>query len=99
MIEITVTHPLPILELDEQAESLADKYVKASAVTENNRIDAEHIAIAVVNQLEALVSWNMDHIVRLSTKEIVDKVNQKFGYKNICALDIIQCSCPIYRAL
>lgn len=73
-------HSLPITE---ESERLSLDYIKAGAMSEKHKNDASHIAIATINHLEAIVSWNMDQIVRLSTKEVVDKVNEKLGYKPI----------------
>jgi len=37
---------------DEQAEELADKYIKGKAVTQKSHEDALHIAIATVNKVD-----------------------------------------------
>jgi len=78
MLEIIFSGFLQSLLVTEETEKLAHQYM-----TEKHKNDASHIAIATANGLEAIVSWNMDQIVRLSTKETVDRVNQKFGYKPI----------------
>ena len=83
LAEIVFGGTLHNLKVTEKTEKLAYQYIKAGAMTEKHKNDASHIAIATANNIEAIVSRNMDQIVRLSTKEVVDKVNEKLGYKPI----------------
>jgi len=68
---------------DEEAEYLADEYMKAEIIPLRYRDDAVHIAIAVVNNLDAIVSWNLNHIVKLRTRLEVNGINSFNGYKEI----------------
>lgn len=45
--------------------------------------DALHLAIATVNKLDILVSWNCKHLINLRTKSEANKVNLAKGYKEI----------------
>ena len=45
--------------------------------------DAVHIAVATINSLDILVSWNFEHIVKLKTKREVNAVNVLLGYDPI----------------
>jgi len=40
------------------------------------------IAVSVVNELDVIVSWNFEHIVKLKTKLFVNGINKMEGYKN-----------------
>jgi hypothetical protein len=42
-----------------------------------------HIALATINNVDALVSWNFTHIVKLKTKRLTKAVNIAQGYKEI----------------
>ena len=42
-----------------------------------------HIAVASINNLDAIISWNFAHIVKLKTKKGVVGINAIFGYKEI----------------
>jgi predicted nucleic acid-binding protein len=64
-----------VLPMTANAEQLARAYVRHGAVPESNLADAFHIAIAVLNGIGFLLSWNFRHIVRLKTRDIVLKVN------------------------
>ncbi len=39
--------------------------------------------MASVNDLDAIISWNFKHIVKLKTKKEVSGTNQLMGYKAI----------------
>jgi predicted nucleic acid-binding protein len=65
---------------DEQAEELADEYIKEKAVTQKSHDDALHIAIATINKVDVLVSWNFKHIVNLDRIRKYNAVNLMNGY-------------------
>ncbi len=45
--------------------------------------DALHIAIASVNEMDVLLSWNFQHIVKLKTKREAVGVNMLMGYGSL----------------
>lgn len=63
------------LEITEDDKELAAKYVDKDAIPKKYAEDALHIAIAVNNKMDYLLSWNFKHIVKLKTKNIVRLVN------------------------
>ena len=65
---------------DEQSEELADQYIKERAVTQKSHEDALHIAIATINKIDVLVSWNFKHIVNLDRIRKYNAVNLMNGY-------------------
>jgi len=65
---------------DEQSEELADQYIKERAVTQKSHEDALHIAIATINKVDVLVSWNFKHIVNLDRIRKYNAVNLMNGY-------------------
>ena len=69
--------------LDEEAVSLAEAYIKERVVGEGNRVDAQHIAIATVQRVDILVSWNFQHIVKWSRIRAFNSVNLKCGYPQL----------------
>ena len=64
-----------MLPLTDDVEWLARQYIRYGAVPEGYSEDAYHIAIAVINEMDYLLSWNFKHIVRSKTKDIVRMVN------------------------
>lgn len=72
-----------LLEIITDVETLADEYIHYGAVPESYAEDAYHIAIAVIYEMDFLLSWNFRHIVRRKTKDIVRMVNTLKELKQI----------------
>ena len=62
---------------------LASEYIKKGIIPLRYEDDAFHIAVASVNNIDAIISWNFKHIVKLKTKKEVLGVNALMGYKEI----------------
>jgi len=75
-----------ILEVNEAIEELASEYIKYGAVPESYSEDDYHISVAVLNEMDYLLSWNFRHIVRRKTRDIVRMVNT---LKNLKYIEII----------
>ena len=65
---------------DKEAEDLANAYLRERAITKRFYPDALHIAIATINKVDVLVSWNFKHIVNLERIKKYNGVNLKNGY-------------------
>lgn len=48
---------------------------------EKKRNDALHIALASINALDTVVSWNCEHIVKYKTRKYIRLINEALGYK------------------
>ena len=68
------------VELNEEAVSLAKRYIAEGVINEGKLVDAEHIAIATIHSADILVSWNFKHIVNLQRIHGYNSVNLKNGY-------------------
>lgn len=71
--------PLRILEQTQEVLLLGRAYVENGIIAEKYEDDAVHIAYAVVNELDAIVSWNLRHIVKTRTRQGVLRYNQVKG--------------------
>jgi hypothetical protein len=69
--------------LDEESKFLANKYIEENAISNNFLVDAQHIAIATINRVDVLVSWNFKHIVNLRRIQRYNSTNLKYGYSMI----------------
>jgi predicted nucleic acid-binding protein len=78
-----VVSQFSVLPLTDDVEWLANEYVRYGAVPESYPEDAYHIAIAVVNEIDFLLSWNFKHIVRRKTRDIVKMVNTLNRFRQI----------------
>jgi predicted nucleic acid-binding protein len=70
------------LEETDEVRALALEYVKSGALTEKHFNDCLHIAYAVVNECDIILSWNFDH-TRDWTKGRVKGVNETKRYRGI----------------
>ena len=76
-------HSPYLLGINTEVEDLANFYVKEGMIPEKYREDAVHIAVAVVNDIEAIISWNFEHIVKLKTRIMVNGINKLQGYHDV----------------
>ena len=71
------------LNFSEEAETLATAYLKAGALPKASAEDARHVAVATVDNLDAVVSWNFKHLVNLRRVKAINLVNEQMGYKHM----------------
>ena len=72
---------LEIAKLTDEARQLSEYYLKEKIVTKKSLADTQHIAVATVQQVDLLVSWNFKHIVNYDKILLYNAVNLKYGYK------------------
>jgi len=63
--------PFTILSVSDDVEELALEIIEKGAIKTSYSEDAYHIAIALLNEMDFLLSWNFRHIVKKKTKDIV----------------------------
>ena len=68
------------VSLNEESITLASAYLEDGVVAESSLSDARHIAIATVERVDILLSWNYKHIVNLNRIRLLNSVNLKSGY-------------------
>jgi hypothetical protein len=71
------------IELTEEAILLADNYISEKVVGQTSLEDCRHIALATVNRVDVLASWNFKHIVNLDRIKGYNSVNLRNGYPMI----------------
>jgi len=64
----------------DEALDLADLYIAGKVVGATSLADCRHIAIATINKVDVLVSWNFKHIVNLKRIRGYNSVNLKNGF-------------------
>jgi len=74
---------IALIPLLEEVEWLASEYSRYNAVPKEYFEDAYHIAVAVINRMDYLLSWNFKHIVRVKTRDIIRMVNTINNLKQI----------------
>ncbi|MBI1192141.1 MAG: PIN domain protein [Bacteroidetes bacterium] len=73
-------HYFERIELTEEAIKLANLYVENNVVGITSIEDCRHIALASINKVDVLASWNFKHIVNLDRIKGYNSVNLKIGY-------------------
>lgn len=68
------------VELTEEILNLADRYIVEKVVGRTSLEDCRHIALATVNRVDVLASWNFKHIVNLDRIKGYNSVNLRLGY-------------------
>lgn len=69
--------------LSVEAEELAHKYIENGVISSNFLLDAEHIAIASMEKIDIVASWNFKHIVNINRIRGFNSVNLREGYQVI----------------
>lgn len=72
---------LPVLPVTRRVRELAEEYIKEGVFPKTKTMDATHVAVASINKIDYLLSWNLEHIVKIKTKEKVGAINTLKGYK------------------
>jgi len=72
---------LSALDISGEASTLARALVSAGAPPATAPEDALHIAIAVVNGLEYLLTWNCRHIANAAMRKTIEQVCRAEGYE------------------
>lgn len=71
------------IELTKEAVLLADTYINERVVGKTSTTDCRHIALATINKVDVLASWNFKHIVNLDKIKGYNSVNLRLGYMMI----------------
>src|SRR5207249_6578401 len=69
------TDCLRFLEIDDEVDNLAQTYINEKALGKSSENDAYHIALASVNRLDCLISWNFKHIVNFDKIKMFHSIN------------------------
>ena len=76
----SISDKLESVLLDREAAVLAKAYLDEKIITDKYLLDAQHIALASIEKVDVLVSWNFKHIVNLNRIRLYNSVNLKKDY-------------------
>ena len=71
------------IRLTRDAADLASQYILAKVVGQTSRADCQHIAMATLEKVDVLVSWNFKHIVNLDKIRGYNGINYQLGHNMI----------------
>ncbi|MBI5140679.1 MAG: type II toxin-antitoxin system VapC family toxin [Nitrospirae bacterium] len=88
-MRLSAIKPFRMLAMDDEADNLAVAMITGSGIPKEYPEDALHIAIAAVNGIEALVTWNFSHMNNPFTRIKVRRIVESLGYQcpEICSPD------------
>ena len=70
----------PLLEQSDDATALAQALLKQVPLPERAAVDALHIAVATVNGMDYLLTWNCTHIANAALREPIESICRECGY-------------------
>lgn len=70
-----------VLEVTEDAVTLAERLLEFRSLPAKARVDALHIGIATVHGMEYLLTWNCKHIANAHTRNRINAVCRECGYE------------------
>ncbi len=68
------------LEVTEEANELTEFYMERNIIPKGKKDDAFHVAIATVHEMDAIITWNYQHLANLRKSELFNGVNLERGY-------------------
>jgi predicted nucleic acid-binding protein len=80
---LAVLEGLTSIEVTEEAFGLARKLVELGAMPKKAAEDAAHIAIAVANGIDYLVTWNCRHIANATKRSHIEWICRNAGYRPV----------------
>jgi len=86
---LDVMKDLDLIDSSEEVDSLAKALIAGKAVPESEPRDAFHIAIAAVNGVKYLATWNFKHIANASLRKRIEQICLASGFEPpiICTPD------------
>lgn len=72
---------IPELKLNEETVTLAERLIKDGSLPQNAVEDALHIAIATLNGIDYLLTWNFKHLANAMMRYKIERVCRLVGYE------------------
>lgn len=72
--------PFLMLDIDDEARELAEKIVSGNGIPKEYPEDALHIAVAAINGIAVIVTWNFAHLSNPFTRMMVRQIVENDGY-------------------
>lgn len=78
-----------LLDITDSVKALARKLLEEGAIPGAHPEDALHVAVAAINGMDFLLTWNFRHLNNVFTKARIRKAVETEGYQcpEICSID------------
>jgi predicted nucleic acid-binding protein len=73
-MRLAAIEALPMLDIDEDARFLAERIIAGRGIAAEYPEDALHIAVAAVNGMDVVVTWNFAHLNNPFTRKAVRRM-------------------------
>jgi predicted nucleic acid-binding protein len=77
----SLLNDIDLLEVTPGALQLAEDLISGAALPQKAAADALHIAIAVANGIDYLMTWNCKHIANATMRAKIERVCRSSGYE------------------
>ena len=75
-----------VLDASDEADKLGALYQERGILPTKSTVDAQHIAVATISDMDMILSLNFEHIVRKKTLEMTGFVNAELTiYLRVCS--------------
>lgn len=79
-LRLSVLKKIKEVQIDQEVNQLAHKLIQFSAVPQKAKEDAIHIAVATVQRIDYLLTWNCKHINNAEIKPMIRQICINEGY-------------------
>jgi predicted nucleic acid-binding protein len=74
-------HDAPLLDVNEDATTLAVRLIAGGGLPSKARVDALHVAVATVHGMDYLLSWNCTHIANATLRGRIEAISRTSGFE------------------
>jgi predicted nucleic acid-binding protein len=78
---LAVVANIPLLQVSPEVQTLVQAFIKNHALPAKAEADAYHVALAAVNGIEYLLTWNCTHIANAHTRPKIESTCRALGYE------------------
>ena len=86
LLRLVAIENLSALPVTEKVYELAAVYIRKLALPKDGEVDAFHLAMAAVHEVDFLLSWNCKHIANAFKYPLIRKINTSQGYNKILTI-------------
>jgi hypothetical protein len=72
---------ISVLTITDEVTTFAEHLLRAGTMPESAAVDALHVAVAVVNGLDYLVTWNCSHIANAAIRHKIEQGCRENGFE------------------
>jgi len=76
---VEIVHALPVLAINNEIISIASTYQNLLSIPEKSKVDALHLAFAVLYEMDYLLTWNCKHLAHGEVRTRLHRYNQTHG--------------------